>query len=562
MKSSKQKRKPESESPRRLTRLREKLATNNLLFFLPILFLLGTLALWQWSSNNERERIRMLTVEEASRIARELAEVLQGQAEASLSSGNRWLLRVPDDQNEWDRDLLQRRGPHPELETVEWLDADLVPLLWPTEQQPQAGALLGSEDLALAAAEHRVVLAGPLIRPERDPVTVTIVPLERSAEPVGWIVSIYNLGRVFRSVSQGSNIAFAVAVLEGEQEVYGSYSDDRPALAEWERSVTVGYDQLGLEVRVWPRAATLERFRTRMPEMALIGGLLATVTLALGIRLAQVSSRRAIESRMTASLQKEVRARKLAEQSLERKLQELSRSNQEFERFAYAISHDLRDPLNAIHLNVQSVLMQAGDDLEPHARQRLEHGKKAVGRLDAMISRLLEYARAGGGVNGLELIDSQAALDEAIANLQGVIDRHGASVVHGKLPKVIAHRAALARLFQNLVSNAVKYRGEDPPEVIIEAVRGDDEWVFAVADNARGMTKREIKRAFDLFWRHEGGDDAGGEGIGLAVCKRIVERQGGRIWIESSPGEGTTFFFSWPADPDASSAQRRVSDRE
>jgi len=562
MKSRKQKRKPESDSPRRLTRLREKLATNNLLVLLPILFLFGTLALWQWSSNNERERIRMLTVEEASRIATELAESLQGQAEASLTSGNRWLLRVPEDQAEWDMDLFRRRWLHPELETAEWIDDELVPLLWPTEQEPVVTRLLGREDLVLAAEEHRVVLAGPFIRPERDPVNVTIVPLERSAETVGWIVSVYNLGRVLRSVSQGSNIAFAVAVLDGEREVYGSYSEDRSALAEWERSVTVGYDRLGLEVRVWPRPATLERFRTRMPEMALIGGLLATVTLALGIRLAQVSSRRAIESRMTASLQEEVRARKMAEQSLERKLQELSRSNQEFERFAYAISHDLRDPLNAIHLNVQSVLMQTGDDLEPHARQRLEQGKKAVGRLDAMISRLLEYARAGGGANGLELIDSQEALDEAIANLQGVIDRHDATVTHGNLPKVIAHRAALARLFQNLVSNAVKYRGEDPPEVIIEAVRGDDEWVFAVADNARGMTKREIKRAFDLFWRHAGGDGAGGEGIGLAVCKRIVERQGGRIWIESSPGEGTTFFFSWPADPDALSAQRRAADRE
>lgn len=537
----------------------QRLATTNLLFVLPVFFLIGTLALWQWSSRNERERILSLTAGEASRVATAVSERLQDHANQALALGNQWLMRASNDQEEWDSDLFRRRWLHPELETVEWIDEAMTPLLWPTDQPPAAASLLDPEDLALASEEHRVVLAGPFVRPERDPVNVTIVPLERSGEVVGWIVSVYNLGRVLRSVSQGADILFSMAVLNGEQEVFGSYSDDPSALAEWGRSATVGYDQLSLQIRVWPRPATLEQFRTRMPEMALIGGLLATVTLALGIRLAQVSSRRAIEARMTASLQEEVRARKLAEQSLERKLQELSRSNREFERFAYAVSHDLRDPLNAINLNVQSVLMQMGDDLAPAARQRLEHGRKAVGRLDSMISSLLEYARAGGGANGLELVDAADAFDEAVANLQGVIGQHDASVSRGKLPKVIAHRATLARLFQNLVSNAVKYHGEDPPEVIVEAVRGDDEWVFAVADNARGMTQREIKRAFDLFWRNEDRDGAGGEGIGLAVCKRIVERQGGRIWIESSPGEGTTFFFSLPADPDVTSAQRRVA---
>jgi signal transduction histidine kinase len=175
-----------------------------------------------------------------------------------------------------------------------------------------------------------------------------------------------------------------------------------------------------------------------------------------------------------------------------------------------------------------------------------------------MIGRLLEYARAGGGADALELVDASDALDDATANLQALIESQGASVTGGRLPKVIAHKAALVRLFQNLVSNSIKYRGDEAPVVNVEAVKGDEEWVFSVADNARGMDKREIDNAFDLFWRHDAGATTG-NGIGLAVCKRITERHGGRMWIQSSPGEGTTFFFSWPADPDAVSGQRLSS---
>jgi signal transduction histidine kinase len=546
----------DGDGARQQGRLANWLAASNLLFVLPIVFFVAVVVLWQWTLDNERERIRLLTSEEASRVASALADRLQGHADTSARAGNRWLLREPYDQDEWDEDLYSRRWLNPELETVEWLDADLNARWWPSNQEPVAARIVSPDDLTRSGAEHRVVLAGPSFDPEGDPVSVTIVPLEQADDTVEWVVAVYDLQRVLRFTLQGASSSFALALVADERELFVSHVEDRSFAEGWERAIDLGYDQLSLRLHVWPRAVTLEGLRTELPQMALIGGLLATVVLALGIRLAQVSSRRAMESRMTESLQAEVRARKLAEKSLERKLHELSRSNQEFERFAYAISHDLRDPLNAIHLNVQAVLSHAAHDLAGEDRRRLENGAKAVSRLDAMIGRLLEYARAGGGVNGLELVDSAEAFEDAIANLQGLVDEHHATVTSGALPKVIAHRAALARLFQNLVSNAIKYRGDDPPEVNVEAVKGDEEWIFSVADNARGMEDKQIAKAFDLFWRHQDGGATAGEGIGLAVCKRIVERHGGRIWIESSPGEGTTFFFSWPADPDVVSGQR------
>ena len=120
---------------------------------------------------------------------------------------------------------------------------------------------------------------------------------------------------------------------------------------------------------------------------------------------------------------------------------------------------------------------------------------------------------------------------------------------------VIAYRSALVRVFQNLLSNAIKYRAEEDPAIRVDASQAEDAWVFTVADNGRGMNAGQIGHAFDLFWR-DGSGIAPGEGIGLATCKRIVERHGGRIWVESNPGKGTTFFFSLPADPATVSAQR------
>ena len=149
MKSRKQKQKPKPEpgAQPRSTRLWERLATTNLLFLLPLLFLVGTLALWQWSSGVERERIRTLTAEEAQRIATELSEHLQGQAEDSTRRGNSWVMRAPEDQTEWEMDLARRRWVYPELETVEWIDAEMTPLMWPNELEPEVGRLLSAEDL-------------------------------------------------------------------------------------------------------------------------------------------------------------------------------------------------------------------------------------------------------------------------------------------------------------------------------------------------------------------------------------------------------------------------------
>lgn len=542
------------------SRLAGWLASANLLYVLPIMFAIAAVAFWRWSADEETQRIRVLTSEEISRVAGAVADRLQGHADVSVRSGNRWLLSAPRDQAEWDYDVFSRRWLNPELESVELVDAELQTYLWPSGQEPIVPTVVSPEDLALAVEEHRAVVVGPFFPPGRGPVSATIVPIERQGEATRWVVSLYDLRRVLRYTTQGAGGAFGIAASSDGAEIFTTHAGNSRVDEDWVRAVDLTYDRLRLELHAWPRATTVNTLRTHMPQVVLLGGLLAAAALTLGIRLAQVSGARAIEADMTASLQSEVRARKAAERSLERKLRELERSNEEFERFAYVISHDLRDPLNAIQLNVQSVLTQSDGELSDVDRTRLQQGVAGVSRLDSMIGRLLEYARAGGLAGSLELIDASEALDEAVDNLQALIETNGAEIERGKLPKVFAHRAALARLFQNLLANAIKYRDERTPVVHIEAAKGDEEWVFSVADNARGMDEEQIDHVFELFWR-DADDRTIGDGIGLAVSKRIAEIHGGRMWVESEPGEGSTFFFSWPADPGAAAAQHGPTSR-
>jgi len=547
-------------APRIWARLRSGIAATNLLFWLPIAFLAATLTLWQWTAERERERIRLFTDEEASRISATIARRLQSHVDDSERTGRRWLMRDPGDPAEWDYDLFARRWLNPELATMELVgmegsddpDSSVGPemaaRIWPSDREPIVSSILPPELLEQATTEHRVVLAGPFFSPEGEPMTVTIASVERGGEPAEWVVSVYDLQQTLRFALQDPASSFGLSLVADGWTLFVSHEEEISLRETWARAVEFEYGDLEFDLYVWPTAVALESFRSQMPQIALIGGILATAVLALGILLAQVSSRRAGDQRLADSLQEEVLARKRAEGSLERKLEELSRSNQEFERFASAVSHDLRDPLNAIALNLQLVLTQPAADLDPKDRGHLERGSKAVSRLDSMLGRLLDYARAGGATDDLELVDTGEILDEAAANLQALVEEHGATVTSGALPMVVADRSALGRVLQNLLSNAIKYRAEQSPEVRVEARQGDDEWIFSVADNGRGMDEVQIGRAFDLFWR-EGSGPAAGEGLGLAACKRIIERHGGWIWIESSPGTGTTFFFSLPADP-------------
>jgi light-regulated signal transduction histidine kinase (bacteriophytochrome) len=226
---------------------------------------------------------------------------------------------------------------------------------------------------------------------------------------------------------------------------------------------------------------------------------------------------------------------------------ELKRSNGDLEQFAYIASHDLQEPLRMVSGFTGLLQRRYAGKLDADADEFIGFAIGGVNRMQALINDLLSYSRVGREEVAAKPVDMQLVVDEALANLQSAIEDRSALVSRGPLPTVLANHGMLVRVFQNLIANALKFCKADRPIVRIAAEQHGSEWVFSVADNGIGIDPQYRDRIFLIFQRLHQQGEYPGTGIGLAVVKRIVERNGGRIWLESEPGKGTTFFFTLPA---------------
>ncbi len=247
---------------------------------------------------------------------------------------------------------------------------------------------------------------------------------------------------------------------------------------------------------------------------------------------------------------------------LEHSNAELKRSNAELEQFASVTSHDLQAPLTTISMYAELLERRHGAE-DPEEGPALVDGiRHATTQARGLIRDLLEYSRAGRGRLALERVPAQLVVDQALEALAGSIDETAARVRVGALPVVLADRANLARVLQNLIGNALKFTGGDTPEVSIDAKRDGGQWRFSIADNGIGMDPAQSERIFEPFQRLHGEEDYAGTGIGLAVCERIIDQHGGKIWVTTQLGEGSTFYFTLPVgDSGASDRPERAAPR-
>ncbi len=257
-----------------------------------------------------------------------------------------------------------------------------------------------------------------------------------------------------------------------------------------------------------------------------------------------LSPLQAPDGMLVTSIIRDVTDRKRVEEQLRQTAADLESSNAELEQFAYVASHDLQEPLRMVASYTQMLARRYQGKLDADADEFIEYAVDGARRMQALINDLLAYSRVGTRRRAFEPTDTGAVVDQVIADLNVAIGEEGATVTRGPLPLVMGDPVQLGQLFQNLISNAIKFRGERPPEVRITAERDDDTWRFAVADNGIGIDADYADRIFVIFQRLHTRSEYPGTGIGLAICKKIVERHGGRIWVDGRPGKGTTFHLT------------------
>jgi PAS domain S-box-containing protein len=251
-------------------------------------------------------------------------------------------------------------------------------------------------------------------------------------------------------------------------------------------------------------------------------------------------------TRIFNAVLRDISERRRVEAELRRKAEELARSNRELEQFAYVASHDLQEPLRMVASYTQLLSRRYAGTLDAQADKYIEYAVDGARRMQALINDLLALSRVGTQGKPFAPTDVNAVLARVLRTGDALVRESGAVVTSGTLPTVHADAGQLEQVLQNLIFNALKFRGDEPPRVHVSAAREDGAWHFSVRDNGIGLDMEFADRIFVIFQRLHGRDQYGGTGIGLAICRKIIERHGGRIWVESAPGAGATFHFTIP----------------
>ena len=260
----------------------------------------------------------------------------------------------------------------------------------------------------------------------------------------------------------------------------------------------------------------------------------------------QVAQRTAELQYSNELLEMEIAVRNEAEEGLAQRTRELARSNADLEQFAYVASHDLQEPLRMVGSYVQLIEQRYKDKLDKDAREFIEFAVDGAKRMQGLINDLLAYSRISTKGGALEPADGEKVLATALHNLRFAIEESGAHVTHDPLPTVRGDPTQLAQVLQNFIGNAIKFRGAGPPQIHVGVAAKDGFWQFSVRDDGIGIAPEYFEKIFVLFQRLHGRSAYPGTGIGLAICKKVVERHGGHVWVESAPQGGSCFYFTVP----------------
>lgn len=253
---------------------------------------------------------------------------------------------------------------------------------------------------------------------------------------------------------------------------------------------------------------------------------------------------RSSQDQLLYAAARDITDRRLVEERMRQQSEELERSNRELEEFAYVASHDLQEPLRLVSSHVQLLARRYSGRLDKDADEFIEFAIDGTNRLKSLISDLLAYSKVGTSGRAYTAVDMESVLAQVLENLRTSLDDNRVVITHDPLPQVLGDYEQMTQLLQNLIDNSIKFRGKEAPRVHVGARQLSERWLLFVRDNGIGIDPQYTERVFVIFQRLHSRDDYPGTGIGLAICRKIVERHGGHIWVDSEPGKGATFYFT------------------
>ncbi len=508
------------------------MSKKNSFYFLPIGITVGgffvTLALWAALVANEHAKIYSATRLEADKVEIKISSEIKTRILALMRMASLWETRGAPLQAHWEIDAELYLKHFAGFQAIAWVDPEFS-VRWVVPREGNENVLgfnMSLEPTSLAALKmasdrRKTIITHSMNLMAGEKGFLMYSPIFRNHEPEGYVVGVFRAETILGLIlKEEASAGYSVVILDGKEVIYrradtGPAPDDR-----WE--VTEDVDLYGIPwtIRLWPRREQLQSLRSPLPEVAGILGLILTALLSFSIYQVRVARARS---------------------------RELARSNADLEQFAYVASHDLREPLRKIISFTQILSERYKDRLDETGQKYMGYVVDGALRMQDLVHDLLVYSRAGKVDLKFETVDMAELLKEVAGNLAATIEESRAEVHWNGLPAVSANRAQMVQLWQNLLSNAVKFqRPGESPVVTVSSEPAKHGWLFAVKDNGIGIERQHWDKIFAMFQRLHTRSEYPGTGVGLSICKKIVERHGGRIWLDSEPGRGSTFYFTLP----------------
>jgi signal transduction histidine kinase len=531
----------------------EKSALQWLLVVMGVAVLTATLMLWRASAVHESANIDRLTRLRAEELKANIRDLIESRVQALSRMASRWE-RKRSFRKEWESDADLYMRSDEAYKAILWVDPRLH-ASWAMPHEFHAGVTGGGafieKQARLAFNRARgefATEAAPSVFRQSD-LLMVYVPVFHKNRFEGVVVGAFMVDKLLGSIPEEGLYGYSVVIADDDGEIYRW--DTGRLYKKWTKEERISFYGADWKVLVSPQRHFIAGSLTRLPNFILITGLLASSLIsAIGYfaQILQVRARSAEAAKQR--LEEEMAERNRIEEELKRSAAELRRSNAELEQFASIVSHDLQEPLRIISGYLQLISRRyRGRQLDEKANDLVGIAVNGASRMSETIKDLLDYSRVGSRHKDFKPFDCSAILTRSLANLRRSIEETDAIVRHDDLPTITADAFQMEHLFMNLISNAIKYRGNNAPLIYISCERRGEEWLFSVSDNGIGIDPNYHEKIFEMFQRVYERSRYQGTGIGLAICKRVVENHGGRIWVESKPGEGSNFYFTIPVKP-------------